>query len=97
MDSFIFCIYDSKAGYYRNPFIMTTKGEALRGFEDIANDNKTEIGRHPEDFVLFCIGFYDRKTGNIDVKKEKEALGIAIEFVKKNEVSINRITNIEEV
>ena len=55
----IFSVFDSKAELYLTPFFMKTKGEAVRGFEDVANDKNSAIGRHPEDYTLFELGEYD--------------------------------------
>jgi len=89
MKMLVFAIYDSKAKYYKHPFLMKSKGEVLRGFIDLANDEKTEIGKHPEDFVLFYIGTFDEVSGRYEMLDAKESLGTAIEFKKdKGQISL---------
>lgn len=82
--SLVFAIFDVKAGYYKNPFMMRSKGEAIRGFTDLANDDKTEIGKHPEDFGLFLLAEFDTDRGVYENKQVPESLGLAIEYKKDN-------------
>lgn len=58
-----YSIYDSKALVYHQPFFAPTNGAAVRMFADTANDMNTSIGRHPADYVLFCVGHYDDQVG----------------------------------
>lgn len=81
----VFAVYDVKAGYYKNPFIMRTKGEALRGYSDVANDKQTEIGKHPEDFCLFLLATFDEIKGIYKNESAPVSLGLAIEYVRKEE------------
>lgn len=80
----IFAIYDSKAHYYRRPFFMKTKGEAVRGFVDVVNDGKSEISLHPEDFTLFHIGDYDEDRGKVTDLGTNVSLGVAIEYLRED-------------
>jgi len=80
MISKVFSIYDSKAELYMKPFHMATKGQAIRGFADLANDESTDVGKHPQDFTLFEIGEYDDERGEYTMHTTKTSLGIAIEF-----------------
>lgn len=77
----VFCIYDTKAKYYKNPFLMKSTGEALRGFEDVAKDEKTEIGRHPTDFILFQIAEFDEDNGVYENLKQPKNLGLASDYL----------------
>lgn len=81
----VFAVFDVKAGYYKNPFMLKTKGEALRGFSDVANDKETEIGKHPEDFCLFLLSTFDEVKGTYKNESAPVSLGMAIEFVKPKE------------
>lgn len=58
-----YSIYDRKALAYHPPFFQATDGSATRSFADLANDTTTMVGRHPNDYVLFCIGSYDDSKG----------------------------------
>lgn len=80
MISKVFCVYDSKMEAYMNPFLMATKGQAIRAFSDTANDPQSAFSKHPEDYTLFEIGEYDDSTGRYAMYDAKIALGIALEF-----------------
>lgn len=83
MISQAFTIYDSKAEAYLSPFFMQSKGQALRAFQDAAQDKETQFAKHPSDFTLFEIGEYDDSTGIFTQYENKTSLGLAIEFIKE--------------
>jgi len=58
-----FAIYDKKAQAYIYPHFTTTKGQAIRSFEDAVNDPSSAFFKHPEDFCLFHLGEYSDSTG----------------------------------
>jgi hypothetical protein len=77
-----FTVYDSKSEAYLQPFFTGTKGQALRSFQDTANDPQSQICRHAADFILFQIGEFN--DANAEFKPCMHTnLGCAIEF--KNE------------
>lgn len=75
-----FSVYDSKVQLYAQPFFMRSRGEALRGFTDVANDSSTSICRHPQDFALMELGEYDESTGKLENHPAPVSLGLAHEF-----------------
>jgi len=78
----VFSIYDSKGEFYTRPFVMQSKGQAVRAFVDLANDDTTDIGKHPEDYTLFCIAYFDELKGKYENTPTPESMGVAIEFKK---------------
>lgn len=60
-----YSIYDRKALHYHPPFYSHTDAAAARSFADLANDPQTNIGRHPSDYVLYCVGQYDDAKGTL--------------------------------
>lgn len=54
-----YVIYDLKATAYNQPFFAHNHNVAKRMVSDIAGDLNTSVGRHPTDFILYCIGTYD--------------------------------------
>lgn len=62
----MFSVFDSKAVVFGTPIFVPTKGAAIRSFSDVANDEKSSIGKHPEDYTLFYLGEYDDATGSFD-------------------------------
>ena len=76
----LFTVYDCKTETYLRPFTMLTKGEAIRGFAETANDPQSQICKYPADFTLFELGEYDDQTAVISPYEAKISLGCAIEF-----------------
>jgi len=58
-----FSIYDEKGKIYNTPFYFPHRGEAIRFFEDLTNDKKSTVNKHPEDYTLYQVGDYDDITG----------------------------------
>lgn len=96
---FVFAVYDSKAEVYMNPFLMLSKGEAIRGFIDLANDEKTVVCKHPEDFSLFHLGYFDDSRGVYENTKVPLSLGSAHEFKSRSvsDVKVVDRSNLEVV
>jgi len=82
MVSLVFAVYDAAVKSYAQPFLMTTEGQALRGFMDACEDQKTNLAKHPEDYTLFKLGSYDDATGKYTNLHTPESLGGAIKFKK---------------
>lgn len=76
----VFTVHDSKAEAYLKPFLMRTKGEAIRAMQELANDQKHDFAKYSEDYTLFEIGTYDDETGTYEMLKSKLSLGNGIEF-----------------
>lgn len=76
----LYSVYDVKVKYFHNPMFMRNKGEALRSWEEAANDDKSQICRHPSDFDLFEIGEFDDQTAEITRLQSPESLGLAVQF-----------------
>lgn len=60
-----YSVFDTKALQYNLPFFCPTDGAAVRLFSDLVNDHNTSVGRHPSDYVLYCIGMYDDGRGEL--------------------------------
>lgn len=58
-----YSIFDNKALIYNVPWFQPTHGSATRILADLVNDQSTNIGRHPGDYVLYHIGTYDDAKG----------------------------------
>lgn len=58
-----YSVYDRKTLTYMPPFYAPTDGAAIRIAGDAANDPNSNLGRHPNDYVLFFVGEYDDQNG----------------------------------
>lgn len=65
MISLAYSVFDTKSLQYHLPFFQPTDGAAVRLLSDIVNDPNTSVGRHPADFILYCIGHYDDGLGGL--------------------------------
>lgn len=88
MKTKIYAVYDSKAEAYMQPFFMQSRGIAMRSWEDIANDEKSQICKTPGDFTLFELGEWDEQTGVITMHESQVNLGLAI-HVKRPEAKLH--------
>jgi len=82
MEMKIYSVYDSKTEAFLQPFFMQAKGQAIRAFSELANDEKHQFGKYPEDFTLFEIGLFDDQKGSIVTHSTPVSVGLAIEFVR---------------
>lgn len=80
MRLFLYCVYDSCAGYYDRPFCAQADGEAVRSFSDIAGDAEHPIGKHPEHYSLYRVGAFDNNTSKI-VPEDAVVLAKAHELI----------------
>lgn len=63
-----FSIYDSKIGLYRAPMLAINRHDILRQIDALFRDpeqQKAQLVQNAEDFSLFKIGEFDKKTGVI--------------------------------
>lgn len=58
-----YTLFDTKSLVFNTPFFTHTHGAATRMCADLVADLNTTVGRHPADYVLYCIGQYDDEKG----------------------------------
>lgn len=80
-----FTVFDKKAECYARPFWVGTEAEALRMFQDEANDRESAIGKHPEDYALFSLGLFNLVTGITTMHEEPKHVSWAHHMVKGND------------
>lgn len=76
----VFAVFDVKADSYNTPFFMSTNGQAVRAFTDLAKNKESTVGAHPEDYKLVRIGSYDMDRGLL-VPDEHVSLGFATDYL----------------
>lgn len=79
----VYSVFDSKAEVFSQPMFMGNRGQAIRSFQDEINrDNKESLlHKHPADFSLFEIGFWDNEKGVFENLKAPANLGNGLSFV----------------
>jgi len=83
----VYSVYDSKVKYFHFPMFMRNRGEALRSWEQVANDEKSSICLHPADFSLMELGEFDDQTAKISFHDVPESLGLALQFKRAPETT----------
>lgn len=79
MNSLVCSVRDVKAEAFAPPFTVSARGMAVRMFSDWCSDTKTVIGRHPEDFHLYHVGFFNEVSGQLEVLPTMVLLGMGAE------------------
>ena len=82
----IFSVFDSKAEAFLPPFFAGTKGQAIRSFSDAVQDSGHAFSKHCSDYTLFELGLFDDSDANIIMLPTPVSLGIAIEFINKEDL-----------
>ncbi len=59
------CVYDSKSESWQNPMCFLSRGQAMRSFGDAVNNVESDFHRHPEDYLLFHVGAFYPRTGEV--------------------------------
>lgn len=77
----IYTVFDSAAQAYLQPFFFQADGQAKRAFGELVNDKTHSFGKHPDDYTLFLIGYYDDATGLIE-PVTVQSLGNALEYLE---------------
>lgn len=67
-----YTIFDTKALIFNTPFFALNHGVAGRMCADLAADTNTSVGRHPADYVLYCLGTYDDTRGAFELREIRE-------------------------
>lgn len=75
-----FCVYDSAAELYLEPFFAPTIEVAIRGFREAVMKEGHQFNKFPADYTLFHIGSFSGSTGMFTVGTP-HSLGVALTFL----------------
>ena len=81
MIHYAYAVHDTKSHSYGPPMFFRHAAEAMRAFEQAANDDKTMLYKYPSDYELVRIGHYDDDTGTLNTE-DHISLGFAQDFQK---------------
>lgn len=84
----MFTLYDVGIGAYLKPFWSDHKANAIRSFTQLVNDKSDThnmVANHPDQFVLFEIGFFDLISGAFTSHTTPISLGNGAEYIKRIE------------
>lgn len=82
-----FTLLDTKTGSFGVPFFMSHVGQAIRACIDLGSDMTTTVARHPADFALCRVGFFDDQTGTLEASTP-ENLGVVVNFLPRTTAEI---------
>lgn len=68
----VYTLFDTKALIFNTPFYAHNHQVARRMVGDLVNDPNTSVGRHPADFVLYCLGSYQDDVGTFSLHEIRE-------------------------
>lgn len=81
MKSGVYSIFDSAVQAFMQPYVAQTDGQAIRAFQDTANDEKTSVNKHPDQYTLFRIAEFDDSDGQMTPLIPVKSLGTAIQYI----------------
>lgn len=79
----LYAIYDAATGWYGIPMAQDNDTVAMRSFAHEAMKPDSIWNSHPQDFVLYKVGEYSCKTGQIIPYDTPERICCAKDFVKE--------------
>lgn len=79
-----FTLLDTKIGAFGVSFFMSHVGQAIRACIDLGSDMTTTVARHPADFALCRVGFFDDQTGTLE-PSTLENLGVVVNFLPRQQ------------
>lgn len=77
MNNGIYAIYDEKAKYYQAPFVVGNDEVAIRLLDTEMQNKNSMLAKHPNDFTLYRIGWFDDQAGSVTPCEPKDNLGKA--------------------
>lgn len=86
MHTKIYAVFDNKAEAFMQPFFADTPGLATRQFQTNVNNDQSIFNKYPNDFVLYEIGIFDDAKGAVIPHDNNINLGMAIDYVLKDNV-----------
>lgn len=78
-----FSVWDEKVQAFNPPFFCQAIGQASRSMDDLVNDPQTTISRHPEDYSLYHVGFFNDVTAEFESKVPAALVGRGGDYVTR--------------
>lgn len=77
-DMQFFAIYDTKVGHYEEPMPARSKLDMIRQLENTfkIHGEKSKYFLNAEDYQLFSIAEYDKKTGNMETWQPEHVINL---------------------
>lgn len=59
----LYCVLDIKSERYFPPYVVINDAVADRRFSELLADRESVLAKHPEDYRLYAVGFFDDVKG----------------------------------
>lgn len=79
----VMAVYDTKARAFISPFTVSHIDIGRRAFSDAANHPEHQIGRNPEDFILYYLGKFNDESAEITLEQTPAHLGTGLNYKKE--------------
>lgn len=83
-----YALKDIKSSAFLTPFKSANSITAMRELSISVNDDKSMLGKFPEDFQLFHVADYDTNTGKF-IQPEQPEYVITLNDLKKGVENVN--------
>lgn len=83
----VYAVRDSALQAFMNPFVAPSRGIALRSFMDEANRSESEMFKHPKDYELFWLGWFDEDSGHLEPLIAPESVARAADVLHKDDAA----------
>lgn len=87
MKKMMYAIKDQKSMVFDPPILCHNRGDAVRMFSTVFDNQKSMMARFPNDYMIFELGEYDDNTGVITVHE------IPQEVCKLEDLAPKEVTN----
>lgn len=81
----MFAVRDSAMSAFNSPFVVVSRGVAVRSFGDEVNNPQSPMNAHPADFELFHVGFFHEDSGMLVPVEHPELVVRAKDLLKPRE------------
>lgn len=92
MNLSMYTIYDRKMKEYGKPFFAHSRGEALRSWQQAANDAQMPFAQFPDDYQLYCVGVFDCETAHYHEHVQPDYLGAAADYVVQPKLPLQAVS-----
>lgn len=73
----VLSVFDVKVGAFMRPMFAPSVGAGSRAFSDEVNRSDSEMFKHPEDYVLYCLGVFDDELGSFVLEAQPRTVATA--------------------
>jgi len=60
-----FSLRDTKGEVFAAPFFLPNEALAKRLLSQLVLDQRSDLGKYPQDFLLYLVGFYETDTAHL--------------------------------